>query len=149
MELPLAHLRVLDLLPARHAVLGRLLADLGADVVLGAPRPAARSRYDEVWQLAYDTGKRTSGAASLAELAQQADVVLGTTSSDVPGQVAVSVTEFGLTGPRTDWHGTDAVHLALSGALSRIGVPGRPPLLPPGRLGATVAGFQALWATLV
>lgn len=150
MELPLTHLRVLDLLPVRHAMLGRLLADLGADVVLGSPRRAPTSRYEEVWQLAYDAGKRVAPlGAALTELTQQADVVLGSASSDVAGQVAVSLTEFGLTGPCKDWQGTDAVHLALSGALSCIGAPGRPPLLPPGRLGATIAAFQALWATLV
>jgi crotonobetainyl-CoA:carnitine CoA-transferase CaiB-like acyl-CoA transferase len=66
-----------------------------------------------------------------------------------PHLVVVSVTEFGLSGPYRDWAATDWVHLALTPSLSRSGVPGRPPLMPPGRMADTVAGVQAAWVALV
>jgi crotonobetainyl-CoA:carnitine CoA-transferase CaiB-like acyl-CoA transferase len=41
---PLAHLPVIDLTDLRGALAGRLLADLGADVVKWSSRPRATSR---------------------------------------------------------------------------------------------------------
>jgi crotonobetainyl-CoA:carnitine CoA-transferase CaiB-like acyl-CoA transferase len=97
-------------------------------------------------------------------LARAADILL---ESQTPGRLAVaglgpealhaanprlvitSVTDFGQTGPYRDWVGTDWVHLALSSVLSRSGNPGRPPLMPPGRLAAEHGAAQAAWATLV
>ena len=66
-----------------------------------------------------------------------------------PRLVVTSITAFGQTGPYRDWLGTDWVHLALSSVLSRSGLPGEPPLMPPGRLADETASVQAAWATLV
>ena len=60
-----------------------------------------------------------------------------------------SISDFGQTGPYRDWAGTDWVHLALSSELSRSGLPGQPPLMPPGQLASQTACTQAAWATLI
>jgi crotonobetainyl-CoA:carnitine CoA-transferase CaiB-like acyl-CoA transferase len=66
-----------------------------------------------------------------------------------PRLVHVSITDFGRTGPLRDWHGTSDVHLALSGALARSGLPGREPLLPPEYLVYASAAVQVAWTTFL
>ncbi|MBT0566416.1 CaiB/BaiF CoA-transferase family protein [Williamsia sp. CHRR-6] len=63
--------------------------------------------------------------------------------------VIVSVTDFGQTGPYRDWVATEPVLLALNGELSRSGLPGRPPLLPPVELATESAAVQAAWCALL
>ena len=60
----------------------------------------------------------------------------------------MSVSDFGTTGPWRDWQASDAVLHALTGGLSRSGLPGRPPLLPPGHLTYETAATQVALATL-
>ena len=82
----------------------------------------------------------------LLALAGEADIVLESlpralaTSTGItpeallaahPHLVVVSITDFGRTGPYADYVATDAVLAAMGGVLSRSGLPGRPPLLPP------------------
>ncbi|MFC9057172.1 CoA transferase [Streptomyces sp. NPDC057074] len=66
-----------------------------------------------------------------------------------PTLVVVSLSDFGDSGPYRDWVATDAVHAAMSGMLSRSGLPGRPPLLPPGSLPRQSAAVSAAWAALL
>ncbi|MBC2865025.1 CaiB/BaiF CoA transferase family protein [Streptomyces mexicanus] len=66
-----------------------------------------------------------------------------------PTLVAVSLTDYGLTGPYRDWAGTEWTHLALGGVLSRSGDPGREPLLPPLDLALQTAAVQAAWSALL
>ncbi|HEU5265352.1 MAG TPA: CoA transferase [Jatrophihabitans sp.] len=176
---PLDGVRVLDLTDGVGAMCGRLLADLGADVVLVEPPGGAGARsaapvVDGVSLpfLTQNVNKRLlridwsapAGRDELLTLVRDADILI---ESQPPGRMAAaglgvdalhaanprlvitSVTDFGQTGPYRDWAGTDAVHLALSSVLSRSGQPGREPLLPPGRLAAEHAAAQATWATLV
>ena len=49
-----------------------------------------------------------------------------------PRLVVLSITDFGQTGPYRDWVATDWTLLAMGGVLSRSGLPGREPLMPPG-----------------
>jgi crotonobetainyl-CoA:carnitine CoA-transferase CaiB-like acyl-CoA transferase len=65
-----------------------------------------------------------------------------------PGLVITSITAFGLTGPYRDYAATDAVLVAMSGLLFRSGVPGKPPLLPPGAMACDIAGTTAAFATV-
>ncbi|OLO25739.1 CoA transferase [Streptomyces sp. MNU77] len=65
-----------------------------------------------------------------------------------PALVAVSLTDYGLTGPYRDRVGTEWTHLALGGVLSRSGDPGREPLMPPLDLAMQTAAVQAAWAAL-
>ena len=178
-RLPLDGVRVLDLTDGAGAMSGRLLADLGADVVLVEPPGGATARsapplVDGVSLpfLTQSANKRSmqidwstpAGREEVLALARAADILL---ESQTPGRLAAaglgrevlhaanprlvitSVTDFGQTGPYRDWVGTDWVHLALSSVLSRSGNPGRPPLMPPGRLAAEHGAAQAAWATLV
>lgn len=174
--LPLDGMRVLDLADGRLQGVGRLLADLGADVVRVEPPGGSADRQggvaDSGAQLTFavrNANKRSvvvdpeSGAARLSELVAVADLVLVTPRStpyDVDlvraGRaghrrlVVVELTDFGLTGPMRDWLGTPAVHFALSSVLSRSGLPEVPqPLLPPEFLAYEAAAAQALWVAVL
>ena len=65
-----------------------------------------------------------------------------------PEKVIVTISDFGSSGPYRDWSGSDAVHYALSGVLARSGLPGRPPLLPPGPLPSESTALQAAWVAV-
>ncbi|MBL7497763.1 CoA transferase [Frankia sp. CNm7] len=69
--------------------------------------------------------------------------------ADDPGLVVVSVTGFGQTGPYRDWSATEPVLAALGGVLSRSGLPGEAPLLPPDGLVETTVAVLAAWSALV
>ncbi|MCM3925595.1 CoA transferase [Frankia sp. AiPs1] len=105
-----------------------------------------------------------AGRELLGTLAATADILLHTARPDQqaalglvpegllavrPGLVVVSITDFGLTGPYRDWTGSADVHVAIGGLLSRSGLPGLPPLLPPAFLADECAAAQAAWAALV
>src|SRR5262249_6302565 len=66
-----------------------------------------------------------------------------------PGLVVTSITDFGQTGPYRDWQGNETIHVAMSGILSRSGIVGREPLLPPAGISDDTSAVQAVWATLV
>jgi len=135
-------LRVLDLAAEPAAMAGRVLADLGAEVVVVEPpggHPLRAQRYR--WQ-AWAAGKRAVSVdgpddARLATLLTEADVVIetpghpGTLAVDparAPDAVWVSVTPFGLTGPRADWRSSDLGVLAASGNMYPTGDPDRAPV---------------------
>ncbi|MGE2692721.1 CaiB/BaiF CoA transferase family protein [Mycolicibacterium pulveris] len=177
-RLPLAPLRVLDLGGAESDGVGRLLADLGADVLKIEPPGGAAARRDaprvadtSVRFALQNANKRSavldaSRAADrerLIELAGAADIVVdggnpgaaaafGTScaalSQRFPHLVALSVTDFGTAGPRASWQATDAVLYALSTALSRSGPTTGAPVLPPIGVASTTAAVQATWAAL-
>jgi crotonobetainyl-CoA:carnitine CoA-transferase CaiB-like acyl-CoA transferase len=178
-RLPLDGVHVLDLTDGSGAMCGRLLADLGADVLLAEAPGGASARHAapvvgglSLPFLTQSVNKRQvvidwstpAGRDELIGLVRDADILL---ESQAPGRLAAaglgvevlheanprlvitSVTDFGQTGPYRDWVGTDWVHLAMSSVLSRSGSPGKPPLMPPGRLAAEHAAAQASWATVV
>jgi len=65
-----------------------------------------------------------------------------------PRLVVTAISDFGRTGPYRDHVATDDVMVAMSGMLARSGVPGRPPLLPPGSLAYDVASTTAAFFSL-
>lgn len=176
--LPLAHLRVVDQCDEKAELCGRLLADLGADVLRVEPAGGARSRRigpfegeESLYFAVRNANKRTvevdvataTGRNELLTLLAGADLwiessapgrlgELGLDPDEVarrfPQLVVVSVSDFGLTGPYRDFVGTDPVLVALSWMLFRAGVPERPPVLPPGALAYDVAGITAAFAAL-
>jgi crotonobetainyl-CoA:carnitine CoA-transferase CaiB-like acyl-CoA transferase len=175
----LAELRVLDLCDGDADAVTRVFADLGADVLKVEPRGgnAGRSQRPSVAAAsvpfalnnankrscvldATDGGDRERFAALVAG----ADIVV---DSGMPGRaaafgascaelsrryphlVAMSVTDFGVNGPRASWCATDAVLYALSTALSRSGPTTGRPVLPPLGIASATATMQAAWAALV
>ncbi len=172
MSLPLRGLRVLDLTHGAAEGCGRYLADLGADVVLVEPPGGTIGRADPITFGLRNANKRgvvfdpadPADMDRLLALAGEADIVLeslpralatstGITPEAVlaahPTLVVVSITDFGRTGPYADYVATDAVLAAMGGVLSRSGLPGRPPLLPPAGIVAQTAAVHAAWAALV
>ena len=142
--LPLAGVRVVDAVEEKGELCGRLLADLGADVVrVGGPNG------DEYAFAIRNYNKRAAAADQLDALLAGSDVYLTssppTTSvlQDHPHLVVTAITDFGLTGPYRDYRATNAVMVAMGGMLFRSGTPDRPPLLPPGLLAYDVAGITA------
>ncbi|CAO5147436.1 putative CoA-transferase Rv1866 [Frankia sp. AiPs1] len=177
-SLPLVGVRVLDLADGGAETTGRLLADLGADVVRVEPPGGAASRRHaplsgttSLYALTHGANKRSvtadlgtdAGRGLLWRLVATADLLVTTARPGEleavglgpdallarrPELVVVSVTDFGRTGPYRDWAATEGVHLALGGVLARSGLPGRPPLLPPGFPATESAAAQAAWAGL-
>ncbi|MCU7726290.1 CoA transferase [Actinoplanes sp. KI2] len=161
-NLPLTGVRVVERTDGLGETTGRLLADLGADVIRAEPAGGAASRRREpvvdgvsLYYATHNANKRAvvADGDDLRRLVDTADIYLTDDASWLPprrpGLVIVAVTDFGLTGPYRDWQATEWTHLALGGVLSRSGLPGRAPLLPPGSLAYESAAAQAAWAALV
>ena len=173
---PLAGVRVLDLTDGLGELGPRYLADLGADVIRAEPPGGGRSRLAEPFAggvslsyLTHNAGKRAveadlarpEGRRQFLRLAGTADILFepgpagwlaagGLTPRELraqfPALVVVSVSDFGWSGPYRDWAGSEQVYLAMAGVLSRSGLPGLPPLIPPGHLASESTGLQAAWA---
>jgi crotonobetainyl-CoA:carnitine CoA-transferase CaiB-like acyl-CoA transferase len=165
-------MRVIDMAEGRGEMCGRLLSDLGADVIRvepagGAPSRAQAPLVDGV-SLPFATrnaGKRgvvidpvsADGRERLLGLLDGADVWIqtgGPLPTDSarrrnPGLVVLSITDFGLTGPYRDWVASDWTLLAMGGVLCRSGLPGREPLMAPADMALHVTAMQATWAALV
>lgn len=168
---------VLDLLHGTIKALSRPYADLGARVLRVRPLTGERSAGDikeeiicavsdagkELVTLAHEPGERL---AQWREMLQQADLILAPyprppeldfLCEAVPERcVLMTVGMFGTGNAYADWQATDPVLHALSSELSRSGVAGREPLLPPGRLAfdcamaqAAYVGMAALYAAQV
>jgi crotonobetainyl-CoA:carnitine CoA-transferase CaiB-like acyl-CoA transferase len=178
-RLPLEGMRVIDLTDGVAAVAGRLLADLGADVVLVEPPEGVASRRAQPRHdghgLRFATehfNKRgiildLSSAEqrdTLLRLTDTADLVLeswpvgeldalgvgpGIMRRRNPALVVVSITGFGQTGPYRGWRASEPVLLAMSSVLTRSGAPHRQPLLPPGELSGQTAAVHCALAALL
>jgi len=169
---PLDGLRVIDLTDDSGRFATKLLAECGASVVrigrgsagpaMNAAETAALGGLLDWW---YDGGKQhveldldtDAGQAAYRELASSADLIVET---EAPGRLAaigldhphlvganprlgqVSLTPFGRTGPRGEWHTSDLVSAALGGVLSLSGLPDQP-VNPWGRQSFNVASFIA------
>ncbi|MDQ2636557.1 MAG: CoA transferase [Actinomycetota bacterium] len=157
---------------------GRLFADLGADVLKieppggSAARRVAPSVAGTSVQFALQNANKRSAVLDpsdaadrdrLIELAGAADIVVdggnpgaaagfGTSCAALAQRfthlVALSVTDFGTSGPRASWQATDVVLYALSTALSRTGPTSGTPVLPPIGVASATAAAQAAWAAL-
>jgi crotonobetainyl-CoA:carnitine CoA-transferase CaiB-like acyl-CoA transferase len=173
LDRPLADIRVIDQADENGEMCGRLLADLGAEVIrVESPGGAASRRlppfHDDVslYFTVRNLGKKSvtldmesaDGRRRFDDLLDGADVWIESHRSDQldrrevlerhPGLVITSITAFGLTGPYRDYAATDAVLVAMSGLLFRSGVTGKPPLLPPGAIAYDIAGTTAAFATV-
>jgi crotonobetainyl-CoA:carnitine CoA-transferase CaiB-like acyl-CoA transferase len=177
-EGPLASLRVLDLGDAESDGVGRIFADLGADVLkieppdgTGARRAKPSIAQTSIAFAMQNANKRfavldpadAADREQFVQLAESADIVVdsgtpggaaryGTTCAALAERidhlVALSVTDFGTAGPYADRRATDAVLYAMSTALSRTGPTTGTPVLPPDGVASGTAAAQAAWAAL-
>ncbi|MFI5890071.1 CoA transferase [Actinoplanes sp. NPDC051513] len=163
-NLPLTGVRVIDRTDGLGETTSRLLADLGADVIRVEPASGAASRRREplvdsvsLYYATHNANKRAVVVddENFLRLIDTADILVTNAKDDIaalrsrkPGLVIVAITDYGLTGPYRDWQATEWTHLALGGVLSRSGLPGREPLLPPGSMAYESACAQAAWAAL-
>ena len=146
---PLAGIRIIDAVAGPLAPITRYLAELGATVERTVP-----IGEDAFSDAAANNGKiRSSGVHAgwrdgLIEAAH-AVVYSGPIPNGVaelrarrPGVVTMQVSDFGAGTDHARWQATDPVLHALSGELSRSGIRGREPLLPPGQLAYQCAAAQ-------
>jgi crotonobetainyl-CoA:carnitine CoA-transferase CaiB-like acyl-CoA transferase len=175
-EQPLAGTRVIDLADAQGELVGRLLADLGAEVIRVEPPEGGTSRghapFHDGDSLAF--GYRNAGKRGLVlDLSNEADrsTLDGLlTSSDVliesgvPGELAglglapadlcarhphlvlLSFSSFGSFGPYRGWLATDPVLSAMGGVMAKAGIPEKAPLVPPSNLAGDIASVSATFA---
>ncbi len=174
----LASVRVLDLGGASSDGVGRLFADLGADVLKIELPGGSEARHAlpgvagaSIAFAVHNANKRSAvldpdsaeDRQRLVELAGAADIVVdsgnpgtaaafGTSCAALADQfghlVALSVTDFGTAGPYRSRRATDAVLYAMSTALSRTGPTTGRPVLPPEGVASGTAAVQAAWAAL-
>jgi crotonobetainyl-CoA:carnitine CoA-transferase CaiB-like acyl-CoA transferase len=165
-------LRVLDLSEDAAEWCGRILADLGAEVIRIEPPGGSPGRRDQIGFALRNANKagvvldldEPAGRSALLDLAADADILLesfrdaeaqarGLTPAALrqanPALVVVSITDFGRTGPYRDRVATEDVLAAAGGVLSRSGLPGGTPLLPPRGVVSLTVGVHAAWAALV
>lgn len=178
-DLPLTGMRVLDLAEGMALSVGRFLGDLGADVIRVEPPTGSASRRAEPMyagtsllhtvrnvnkrSIVLDPG-RPSDQRTFQALVGRTDVLiedsrpsglesygllLASARAQHPSLVVLSLTAFGISGPYATWAGSEQVHAAMCGVLSRSGIPGQAPLLPPGALAIESAAAQAAYALLV
>ena len=161
---PLRGIRVIDLMFGPMAAIARHYAELGADVVRLEPAAGADDRSTgtsaggiSLEFVATNLGKRAGTLALLPDLAKEADILIAPAAAlDVAALraqnralVVMYVSDFGATGAFGSWRGSGPVFHALSGELSRSGIPGRQPLLPPGDLAIASAAAQAAYVALL
>jgi crotonobetainyl-CoA:carnitine CoA-transferase CaiB-like acyl-CoA transferase len=161
-EALLAGTRVIDLAGEPAAMAGRILADLGAEVILVEPRDGHPLRALPRRFLAWGAGK-TSFAVDgpddprLDELLATADAVIETPGftgaldldpARAPHAVWARVTPFGGTGPHAGWRASDLGVMAASGNMYATGDPDRPPVRCSEPSGHAHVGAEAAFAVL-
>ncbi len=168
---PLSWMRVLDLTDLRGALCGRMLADLGADVVK-VLAPDHQPVGDAVLAHAYRNANKSGvtldihepdGRQRLGELLAGADVVIENLQADErvalgldaeslerdhPQVVSVALTDLGLDGPRAGWRLEPLPALASSGALHASGFPDLAPCSAPGYLAHDCASVYGIVGAL-
>ncbi|WP_049746310.1 CoA transferase [Mycolicibacterium goodii] len=156
---PLDAVTVVDLTTPLGEYTGRLLADLGAEVIRIEipPTPPARRVF-------MNAGKKFHLDADLDELLSRAQILI---TSDGPAVlrslgldpaelthrhrrlVHLAISPFGLTGPYADRPASDLTLLAAGGLLALAGDPDREPVRPWGEQTAVIAGVHAATAALI
>jgi len=143
----LAPYRVLDLTDESGFSCGKILADLGADVIKVEPPGGDPARYiDNLYFISYNAGKRgitlnlqtARGLDVLHQISERADFLIETFPPGTlnyqglhelnPRLIVVSITPFGQTGPYRNYKSSDLIIMAMGGLMSLIGEPGKAPL---------------------
>ncbi|MGD8563867.1 MAG: CoA transferase [Desulfarculaceae bacterium] len=169
-------LQVVELCDEKVSFCGKLLADMGARVILVEKPPQAalpaqkegRSRF-----FAYHHARKQSitldvehpqGRSLFLRLISQSDVVLhGLSPAKLaelsldyeilrrknPGLIMVSLSGFGHDGPRRNWQSCDLVAAATGGWMYVTGSPLREPLQPPGNQSFQLASLYGAVGVLL
>lgn len=176
--LPLSGFRVVDLADEKAELAGRVLGDLGAEVLRVEPPSGARSRglppFKDGRSLYFATRnanklgltldlEAAADRERLLDLLSRADVLIETEapgrlaglgldpvvlSERFPHLIVLSITDFGQTGPYRDWVATDSTLSAIAGMQCKAGAPDREPLLPPGAMAYDIAGIMGAFAAM-
>ena len=152
---PLSGVRILDLSSGPMTVLGRLLADLGARVIpvrlAGVTHETPVGPHIEGVDIGMAINRHgmpttTVDSDEWAGLLAGADILIENTRpgsdaekalavrairSAYPALVILSISDFGRDNRYREWQATTPVLHALTSELSRSGIPGREPLVPP------------------
>ena len=148
---PLIGIRVVDAVTGPLAPMTRYLAELGASVV----RVVSQDSNCEIEDLAANAGKIMLQLVDATDEIARAHVIvadgknaidLAAARSANPSLVTMTVSDFGTDTTFASWQATDPVLHALSGELSRSGIRGQAPLLPPGELAYQCAASQGAFA---
>lgn len=149
-ERPLQGICVFEAVSGPLAAIGRHLSDLGARVDrFGVPEPDACAQAGKI---VHD--QPASSPAAIAA-AQRAHIVIVSAQHwpdfahlrrGRPDMVSMAVSDFGSGSALSDWQATAPVLDAMSAMLSRSGLRGRAPLLPPGELAHHCAAAQGAFA---
>lgn len=167
-DAPLRGVTVLEVADEFTGYAGRLLADLGADVVLLhlSPAPAPDGFDPAAWFLHRDKREvavdcsAPEGRDALAELVSKADVILcprpDTPELDPeavrqrnPRAIQTILTPFGIAGPAADTPSTDLVRLAAGGLLWLGGYPDAEPVAPYGAQSTVATAIYGAVASLL
>ena len=158
---PLANVRVVDLTDDRAIYAGKLLADLGAEVVRVEPsggdplrqRAPFHDNGASLWHAYFASSRRfqTEEPETIARLAQSAEIILDCERlidpeallQANPSLVIVDVTSFGRSGPWRDFQAPGLVAEALGGIAATSGDVDTPPLKLYGDQYAFVGGVYA------
>jgi crotonobetainyl-CoA:carnitine CoA-transferase CaiB-like acyl-CoA transferase len=163
-------LKVLDLAGEPLAMTGRILADMGAEVVkpeaaggdpLRRAAPLEKISGTSLRFLAWSAGKISVrydvNDRRMDELLRGADVIIETPGfndfpqfnlGSAPQAVWLKATPFGLDGPRAKWRASDLGIIAASGNMYATGYPDRPPLRCSEPAAYAHAGAEAAFAIL-
>jgi len=141
---------------------GRLFAQLGADVIAVGRRDDQRLGYGGARGVAYgrwlDAGKvmldqaPTDQDVDLVICGQDGEALASALEAAPPGVPRLELTWFAPEGPYADWRGADEIILALTGLAYGFGEPAGPPMLAQGhgpQLAAGLTAFNAALAALL
>jgi crotonobetainyl-CoA:carnitine CoA-transferase CaiB-like acyl-CoA transferase len=160
----LATLRVVDLGGDPSARAARVMSDLGASVVRVVPPTGdiLDGNIARAWNAGKNVRSYAADAPELDALLSEADVVFDTPHEGgthvldperAPNAVWVSITPFGLDGPRASWRASDLGIMASTGNMYSTGDPDRAPVrcTEPTAYAhtggeAAVAAMTALWS---
>lgn len=148
---PWSGVRVVEAGGLTGAYATRMWAALGAEVIVAEPPGGHRLRHlppfaddaerTSLWWAFFGQGKTSvvvePASPEYDDLLASADVVITEVDPAVsmptqarPDQIVVTVSPFGLSGPRHGWKSSELVSWASSGLAFTFGFPDRPPLAP-------------------
>ncbi len=161
---PLSGVTVVDMTTALGEYTGRLLADLGADVIRFDNADATSPHRRAFMNAGKQIHASQPGGDEVSELLDGADILLTSEGpaalrakdlhpEDVTRRhrmlVHVAISPFGLTGPYADRPASDLTLMAAGGLLALGGEPEREPVRAWGEQTAVIAGVHATTAALI